>query len=320
MSDPIRDAITRAIIETGDELLSNQTDADGPFNFYEAVPVLPQGKTREQMIEELAKSAGVSIEAATEAYKHGLDDVRIAKSSQFQVAVHEGTPNGFGEPMVHLSIKRLDREPIRDWRELQQIKNAIVGEESEAFEIYPAESRLVDSANQYHLWCFRPGFKIPIGFDTRLVAEYDGGITGSKQRPFKSPDATLPSRAQFAASLRNCLNWIENRDVAALPQVRAEARALLAQFELVSAATGEAVMSSRALVREDGRGLFVRAGGYVARPGDVSGYAHAYTMSDGGLKAGDRVKAHHISQTPLTKLTLDDGRIIHWHHSTENKS
>jgi len=31
----------------------------------------------------------------------------------------------------------------------------IVGEEHEAFEVYPAESRLVDTANQYHLWVSR---------------------------------------------------------------------------------------------------------------------------------------------------------------------
>jgi hypothetical protein len=53
---------------------------------------------------------------------------------------------------VHLSIKRFDRGPVRDWRHLQQIKNEVVGPEAEAFEIFPAESRLVDTANQYHLW------------------------------------------------------------------------------------------------------------------------------------------------------------------------
>jgi hypothetical protein len=53
-----------------------------------------------------------------------------------------------------LSIKRRDREVIRDWRELQAIKNAIVGPEHEGFELYPAESRLVDTANQFHLFVF----------------------------------------------------------------------------------------------------------------------------------------------------------------------
>lgn len=73
------------------------------------------------------------------------------------------------------------------------------------------------------------------------------------------------------------------------------------------------------LVRKDGRGLFVRAGGYIARPGNVAGYSHAYNMSDGGLKAGDRVKAHHKAQTPLTRITLDDDRVLHWHHETHRE-
>lgn len=208
MSDPIRDAITRAIISTGDDLLKKQ-NADGPFDFYEARPVLPAGKTRQQMIDELAATAGVTREVAEQAYRHGLDECRIAKSSEYQVAVYEDTPNGFGEPMVHLSIKRLDREAIRDWRVLQQIKNAIVGEEAEGIELFPAETRRVDAANQYHLFCFRPGFKVPVGFDTRLVHEHDDAITGSKQRRFESPDALLPSRDQFSNVLRQLLAQID---------------------------------------------------------------------------------------------------------------
>lgn len=68
-----------------------------------------------------------------------------------------------------------------------------------------------------------------------------------------------------------------------------------------------------AVIREDDRGLFVRAGGYRGRPGGVLGYDHALDMSDGGLKAGDRVKARHISQSPLIKLRLDDGRVLFWY-------
>jgi len=72
---------------------------------------------------------------------------------------------------------------------------------------------------------------------------------------------------------------------------------------------------SLTLVRKDAKGLYVRAGGYVARPGPVSGYSHAYDMSDGGLVEGNRVKARHWAQTPLTKIFLADGRVLHWHHN-----
>ena len=46
---------------------------------------------------------------------------------------------------THLSIRRLDRKACRDWRHFQQIKNQLCGKEREGLELYPTESRLVDS-------------------------------------------------------------------------------------------------------------------------------------------------------------------------------
>jgi len=87
--------------------------------------------------------------------------------------------------IIWLSIKRLDRQSLHDWRELQQIKNELVGEENEAIEIYPAESRVVDTSNQYHLWVFSdPTYRIPLGFNERMVS--DVSVGGSKQRPLGS--------------------------------------------------------------------------------------------------------------------------------------
>ncbi len=86
-------------------------------------------------------------------------------------------------PLLHLSIKRIDRAPVHDWRELQQIKNEIVGPDCEAVELYPAESRVVDTANQYHLWCLAaPGTRFPFGFTTGVRSE--GSMGKSVQRPF----------------------------------------------------------------------------------------------------------------------------------------
>lgn len=68
------------------------------------------------------------------------------------------------------------------------------------------------------------------------------------------------------------------------------------------------------LVREDAKGLYVRAGGYVARPGNVRGYDHAYRMDRALLQAGDRVKARHLAGSPITRLRLEGGVVLHWHH------
>jgi hypothetical protein len=85
-------------------------------------------------------------------------------------------------PMIHLSIKRRDKSAVHDWRDLQRIKNELVGPEHEAMELYPAEARLVDTANQYHLWVLaNPDDRIPFGWTARAVDS--AHPPGGRQRP-----------------------------------------------------------------------------------------------------------------------------------------
>jgi len=108
----------------------------------------------------------------------------IWMSDTYQVNVLD-VPCAWGFAMTWLSIKRRDKEAFHDWRELQQIKNAIVGPDREAVEIYPAEARMVDTANQYHLWALPAGKTFPFGFNERMVI---GDSThNAKQRPFEKP-------------------------------------------------------------------------------------------------------------------------------------
>lgn len=102
----------------------------------------------------------------------------------YQVAVSNPHVSDGWPPMIHLSVKRLDKEPIRDWADMQTIKNMLVGPEHEGFEIYPAESRLVDMANQYHCWVFAdPQVRIPIGWTKRMVmSAEESEMYGAKQR------------------------------------------------------------------------------------------------------------------------------------------
>lgn len=84
-----------------------------------------------------------------------------------------------------LSIRRDDRRAARDWRDFQRIKNEIAGPEIEAVELYPAQARLVDSANQYWLWCLPPGVPFPFGFTDRSVKDTpDARFPKARQRPF----------------------------------------------------------------------------------------------------------------------------------------
>lgn len=82
-----------------------------------------------------------------------------------------------------LSIRRADRKASHDWREFQQIKHEIAGEDVEAFELYPARDRTMDTANQYWLWCLPPGQRIEAGFRGRAVEE-DTHVLNARQRPF----------------------------------------------------------------------------------------------------------------------------------------
>ncbi len=89
------------------------------------------------------------------------------------------------EGPVELCIHNHKRTAIHDWRHFQQIKNDILGEEREACELYPAESRLLDEANEYHLFAMPVGEQIPFGQHERnitdIVSPFDNLTT--RQRP-----------------------------------------------------------------------------------------------------------------------------------------
>ncbi len=111
-------------------------------------------------------------------------DYEIWINNRYQVNVSKAELHAEKWPeMIHLSIKRLDKETIHDWRELQTIKNEIVGVANEAVELYPDDRRVIDTANQYHLYVFKdPTIKFPFGW---TVGKRDGSESGgSKQRPF----------------------------------------------------------------------------------------------------------------------------------------
>lgn len=55
-------------------------------------------------------------------------------------------------PFIHINIHRHDGKPCTEPQHFQAIKDELVGAEYEAVELFPAESRLVDTSNEYHLW------------------------------------------------------------------------------------------------------------------------------------------------------------------------
>jgi len=116
--------------------------------------------------------------------------LEVWRNSRYQVLIAEHTDFPIGVPIIHLSIKRIDKREVHDWRDLQRIKTELCGPEREAVELYPAESRMVDEANQYHLWVFPEGMMAPFGYFGNRVVHHpdkpDGtNPDGSRQRPFE---------------------------------------------------------------------------------------------------------------------------------------
>ena len=130
-----------------------------------------------QMSKEEAIAGAIKRHLNTTTYENDVYKVVVQKD-KLNVDGRKGT---IGE-IVWLSICRLDREAIHNWRDLQTIKNLLVGMDCYGYEVYPAEDQLVDTANQYHLWCLPNGTHLPFGFHEGRRVNYNSTST-TKQEP-----------------------------------------------------------------------------------------------------------------------------------------
>lgn len=80
---------------------------------------------------------------------------KVYENSRYQVFQRTTEAEG-AQTVIQLAIRNKDGSARHDWREFQRIKNELLGREAEAVELYPAESRLTDTRNEFHLFCF-PG-------------------------------------------------------------------------------------------------------------------------------------------------------------------
>lgn len=139
------------------------------------------------LIEELARDHfGGDIAAARIAFAKERKDEMVWTNTKYQVATIVSDHPIFGR-MMQINIRRRDGNVIfRDWREFQDIKNQLAGPECEGLELYPAESRLIDTANKYHIWVILDDTKgIPIGWhDGRHARDDKSKLPGLRQRPF----------------------------------------------------------------------------------------------------------------------------------------
>lgn len=179
-----------------------------------------KGPTVAAVWEPLERRASLEGDTAGLADRYGIRPPdEIWGSALFTCIVRYGELESGGnsgrEGILWLSVHRRDRKPIRDWRHMQAIKNDVAGRERTAVEIYPAESELVDTSNEYHLWVLPLGFALPFGFSGGGLVmtpeelaqanrdDADLGADKAVQRPWQpgistGPDYERPARDALA--------------------------------------------------------------------------------------------------------------------------
>jgi hypothetical protein len=128
------------------------------------------GKGKETPLEKLTKVSDDEVRLLGR-----IDADEVWKNDLYHVAVLRNAGKFEGRTVIQLSIKRRDREAISpEWRDKQEIKNQLVGPEYEGVELYPAESRLNDQVNKYHLWVVDDAnFRFLLGWRGRATLEDD---------------------------------------------------------------------------------------------------------------------------------------------------
>lgn len=91
--------------------------------------------------------------------------------------------------VTQLLVQRRDAKPVRDWAHMQRIKSQLCGKERIGFEVYPAESGVVDSQNMYHIWVLPPGACLGVSIDGRAACGGDH-LRGAACAPYMLDDAT----------------------------------------------------------------------------------------------------------------------------------
>jgi len=138
---------------------------------WEEIKHKPDATLDEKVIDTMMNSAGLTRSQARKQLKrYKKEPKKLYRNSYYKVTMRD-VP--WGEGFIrHLSVSHIDGGTGRDWRDYQQIKNDLIGKECEAVELYPADSRLVDSADSFHLWGVTDEkFRFPVGFDDRLVSD-----------------------------------------------------------------------------------------------------------------------------------------------------
>jgi len=136
---------------------------------------------RREVVEETAKHYGINMDEAAAMLDREAASCTYWVNNLYQVEMGQCGPDN---AITHLNIRRRDGAAIFDWRHMQRIKTELCGPEREGFQLFPAESRVVDTSNKYHIFVWPEGVRMEgIGWQTRDV-QYDErkDVPGLRQR------------------------------------------------------------------------------------------------------------------------------------------
>jgi len=113
-------------------------------------------------------------------YTAGAQPQIFFQNSHYKVAVYKN------DHIIHLIITTCVGNIVRDWEDIQRIKNEIAGSEFEAVELFPAETRRIRVIEFTHIWCLPKKGRWPIGFNLAMGREKEGHVevpTAEKPAP-----------------------------------------------------------------------------------------------------------------------------------------
>lgn len=131
---------------------------------------------RKEEVALVAEIYGMTLEQAREQRKlRGMGKLYVThhakESCEYHVVVNYGRDvpqqGEFGANVVQIGVKRMDNktDPV-PWSDLQEIKRALLGENVEAIEIFPAHERRLRTEDKWrYLWAFPDGERIPVGWE-----------------------------------------------------------------------------------------------------------------------------------------------------------
>lgn len=136
------------------------------------------------------EAAGARPDETQEAWRI-LSASDLYESEEYRVQLIKGGHDHLSGALstFTLVVSRKDDAPVSDWRDIQEIKNRMVGREVDAVEIFPATSRSFDYRNRTVLFCYvggtEPGSaapRLPFGARQRVVAN-QSILPHCQQRP-----------------------------------------------------------------------------------------------------------------------------------------